>query len=109
MPPNGSLDEVSVKIGGLEASVKNISQQMDAHTQLHAENHQKLTEKLDNLSTSVTQLVEKVAATDKDVTEMKPAVVKLNAARNRMLGVIGLGTVIVSALFNVGINFIKGS
>ena len=104
---SGGLDEVSLKIGGLEAGVKSISHAMSAHSTLHSENHSKLTSKIDDLTTVVAQLVTKVEQTDKDVGSLKPAVDKLNAARNRMLGIITVGTFLVSGSINLAIGYFK--
>lgn len=105
----GELNQVSRSIGSLEASVKSISDQMTAHTELHAENHKLLSKKIDTLSRSVSKLCIKLEETEKDVNELKPVVNNLQAAKNQILGIISFGTLIVSTIFNLGIDFFKGT
>ena len=104
-----SLNDVSRSIGQLEGKLGAIAEQVRANSNAHTHNTEEINKRIDRLTTAVTTLVTKVEQTDKDVAQLKPAVNKLNNARQRMLGIVGVGTILVSGAFNIVIGYLKGS
>lgn len=94
------MDEISRSIGALQAGVKSIGDQMESHSRNHTETHAKLAAKIDLLNTSVTTLVVEVKKTKEDVEKLQPQVNKLNAARNQVLGIVAVVSVVSGFVFN---------
>ena len=94
------MDEISRAIGALQAGVKSVGDQMDSHNRAQTETHAKLAAKIDLLNTSVTTLVVEVKKTKEDVEKIQPQVAKLNAARNQVLGIVAVISVVSGFVFN---------
>jgi phage shock protein A len=94
----GDMDNINRWIGGLQASVENLTRSWGEQDRKATEGRRELYRKFEELKNEVTRMTGRVDQLATDVAEIKPAVKKFEAAKNQNAGAQRMIKIIWGAL-----------
>ena len=82
------IDEVSTKLGALDANYENLSDRLSDIQTESKERHEKIFDKLDGLHTIITSQHTDIQTTKDKVEDLEPKVENHEKMKNRALGIV---------------------
>lgn len=97
----GQVDEVSARIGGLQAAVELMTSTWQGQENSASAGRRELHRKFDDVRNEVTKLAGQVERMSTDIAEIKPAIEIFKSARSRQEGAQWLGKLVWMAFIGI--------